>query len=59
MEYKEFIESSLAENKGDGMWDVYSGIFKVPNCTGDSEAEAKESAWNYLQNIKDKLDGND
>jgi hypothetical protein len=56
MDYKEFIDNSAAESIGDGLWNVYAnGIYKITDCVGESEFEAKEDAWKYIKILKEKL----
>jgi len=57
MDYSEFMSAALAEPLGDGLWNVYAnGIMKISDCSGETEFEAKEDAWRYIQRLKDKID---
>ena len=57
MEYSEFMANSIVEPLGDSMWDVYvNGMFKITDCVGENESEAKEYAWSHIKRIKDKSD---
>lgn len=53
--FSEFVADSSAEHYYNGLWMVYcDGKNKTGSlfpCYGNSEFEAKESAWEYLQNL--------